>query len=113
MAVDIFGLNVKRVLIRDGAIVEGLPGYKPFVPVGDGITHCYFCGRLLDDPLSVARGVGPDCHDIHGEMPGRELIEEHAKQFSRYLAVQKRKGKAAISFEKWVQGLKTEEILKI
>jgi len=111
--IDIFGLNVKRILVKDGAVVEGLPGYKLFVPKGNGITHCYFCGRPLDDPLSVARGVGPDCHEDKGLMPGREEIEKHAKQFSRYLAAQKRKDKAAISFEEWVQGLKTKDTVKI
>jgi hypothetical protein len=23
--------------------------------------HCYICGRHLDDPESVARGIGPEC----------------------------------------------------
>lgn len=108
--IDIFGLNVKRILVKDGAVVEGLPGYKP---KWDGITQCYFCGKPLTDELSKARGVGPDCHDIKGLMPNRESVETHAKQFSRYLAAQKRKDKAAISFEEWLQGLKAEDTLKI
>lgn len=24
--------------------------------------RCYICGRLLTDPVSVSRGIGPDCH---------------------------------------------------
>ena len=34
------------------------------VAQGQGIrnlSHCYVCGRHLDDPASVERGIGPEC----------------------------------------------------
>lgn len=96
--IDIFGLSIKRVLVKDGRVAAGLPGY---VPGGDGIFKCYFCGRPLTDELSVARGVGPDCIKDHGCMPGREWIEAFAKSFKAYQSAQKRASKPIKSFKDW------------
>ena len=36
-------------------------GMKVYTPGLYKLTFCRICGRLLTDPLSVARGIGPEC----------------------------------------------------
>jgi hypothetical protein len=107
---DEFGLKIIRVLVKDGRVMPGLPGYTP---KGDGVTTCYFCGRLLTDELSFARGVGPECIERWGPMPGREWVEQYVKEFKAYQALQKRKNKPIKAFEKWLDGRKDKEIIRI
>lgn len=111
--IDIFGLNVKRVLVKDGKVVEGLPGYKPFKPMGDGITTCYWCGKMLTDELSFARGVGPECIKNRGCMLGREWIEAFAKPFKVYQSAQKRASKPIKSFKEWHEKHIKRGVIKI
>jgi len=101
MSEDLAGIKILRVLIKDGQVMPGLPGYVPPKHKGDGITTCYWCGALLTDELSFARGVGPECIKTHGCMPGREWIEEFAKPFKAYQSAQKRAGKPIKSFKEW------------
>lgn len=35
------------------------------------VTHCKKCGRLLRDPESIARGMGPECAGIAGDRQKR------------------------------------------
>ncbi|MEU6661228.1 DUF6011 domain-containing protein [Streptomyces sp. NPDC046821] len=47
-----------------------LPGDSP-PPVGTGPRTCV-CGRLLTDPVSRARGLGPTCwRRLRGDTPAR------------------------------------------
>lgn len=98
MTEDLSGIKILRVLVKNGHVMPGLPGFKP---KGDGITTCYFCGKLLTDQLSFARGVGPECIKVWGPMPGREWIEEFAKAFKAYQSAQKRANKPIKSFKEW------------
>ena len=113
MSEDLSGINVIRVLIKDGQVMPGLPGYKPPVHKGDGITTCYWCGKLLTDELSFARGVGPECIKEHGCMPEREWIEPFAKPFKAYQSAQKRAGRPIKSFKEWHQKHIKRGVIKI
>jgi hypothetical protein len=113
MTEDLLGYKILRVLVKDGHVMPGLPGYKPFKPKGDGITTCYWCGKLLTDQLSFARGVGPECIKEHGCMPGREWIEEFAKPFKVYQAACKRANRQIKSFKEWHEKHIKRGVIKI
>lgn len=106
---DIFGLHIKRVFIKNSQVMPGLPGFKP---KGDGKTTCYFCGKMLTDELSFARGVGPECAKTRGSMPTKEWIEEYAKAFKKYQFTQKRKNLPIASFHKWLSEQDIEKTMR-
>lgn len=97
---DFDNVVVVRVLIKNGRVAPGLPGFKP---MGNGKTHCIICGKPLTDELSFARGVGPECIKEWGPYPGREWIEKYAKSFKRYLGQQKRRNQQPVNFETWLR----------
>jgi len=103
-------LIVKRILVKHGRVMPGLPG---FVPLGNGKTHCFCCGKALTDELSFARGVGPECIKEWGPYPGREWVEKHAKAFKRYLGQQKRKNLQPVSFDKWLDQREKKSRIKL
>ncbi|MFA5452619.1 MAG: DUF6011 domain-containing protein [Candidatus Methanomethylophilaceae archaeon] len=96
--------------MKDGRVVEGLPGFKPG---GNGITTCWYCGRSLTDEISIARGVGSECIKEHGCMPGREWVEEFAKPFKAYQSAQKRASKPIKSFKEWHEKHIKREVVKV
>lgn len=89
-----------RVFIKNGRVMPGFPGFKA---LGNGKTHCIYCGKQLTDELSFARGVGPECIKEWGPYPGKEWIEQHAKKFRSYLNKQKKLNLQPISFDKWLR----------
>ena len=113
MSEDLSGIKILRVLVKNGRVMPGLPGYVPPKHKGDGITTCYWCGKLLTDELSFARGVGPECIENHGCMPGREWIEEFAKPFKAYQSAQKRVNRPIMSFKDWHEKHIKREVVKV
>jgi len=103
-------LVIKRIFIKNGKVVPGLPG---FIPVGNGKTHCFYCGKALTDELSFARGIGPECIKEWGPYPGRGWIEKYAKSFKRYLGQQKRNNQQPVSFDTWLKQRKDKEMIKL
>lgn len=107
---DLSKIKTFRVFVKNGRVMPGFPGFKP---KGDGITTCYCCGKLLTDPLSFARGVGPECIVEWGPMPGREWIEEFAKAFKAYQSAQKRCNQPIDTFKRWHAKQLAKEVIKL
>lgn len=89
-----------RVFIKNGRVMPGFPGFKA---LGNGKTHCIYCGKQLTDELSFARGVGPECIKEWGPYPGKEWIEQRAKKFRSYLNKQKKLNLQPTSFNEWLR----------
>lgn len=49
------------------------------------VTQCRKCGRLLRDPESIARGMGPECAGITGDRRKRFSFRRHIQRGSVYL----------------------------
>ncbi len=44
------------------------------------VTHCKKCGRLLRDPESVARGMGPECAGTAGDRQKEYSFMKHVQK---------------------------------
>src|SRR5512139_2518217 len=49
------------------------------------VTHCRKCGRLLRDPESIARGMGPECAGITSDRRKGYSFRRHIQRGSVYL----------------------------
>lgn len=48
--------------LSNGKIVKRKEGFETYTPGKYRMTFCKICGRTLTDPLSVSRGIGPECY---------------------------------------------------
>lgn len=57
------GADAKRVWAAEKVLTYALGGYD-LLRVADVFlaTQCSSCGRKLDDPTSIERGIGPECY---------------------------------------------------
>jgi hypothetical protein len=81
--------GTEKIVLRNKHI---WPGTKCWKPLGDGITRCWYCGKLLTDEVSFARGVGPCCIKKYGPMQGRAWLEEHVKLYKKFVRKQEKLG---------------------
>lgn len=59
--IKIFEPETKEFTDTKGVTHTRKIGMKEFTVVAYKTTFCRNCGRLLTDPVSVARGIGPEC----------------------------------------------------
>jgi len=63
-------------------------GMKEFSILQYEITYCRNCGRLLTDPISVARGIGPECIKHLGvNKLTNQYLDEKIKNFSEKIKI--------------------------
>jgi hypothetical protein len=110
ITVDLFGFEIKRVLVKNGRVMPGLPG---FVSKGNGTTYCLYCGKPLTDELSFARKIGPECIKVFGPVPGLEWIEGYSAAFKQYQNSQKRLNRQTQPFKVWLDERNKPEIINL
>jgi hypothetical protein len=97
--------HIGKTLLKGGRV---WPGTKAWKPVGDGRTTCIYCGKLLTDELSFARGVGPECIKKYGPWEERAWIETYTKAYKKYVRKTEKNNQQVMKMLAWMESEKIE-----
>ena len=60
--IEILEDKIVEITLSNGKVVKRKQGCESYTPGKYASNFCRICGRGLTDPLSVSRGIGPECY---------------------------------------------------